>query len=226
MNYKREFIEFLLASNVLTFGDFTTKSGRKTPYFLNFGNIKSGSALSGIGRYYAENYKAHFNGNHVLYGPAYKGIPLAVSTSIALSDTYNLDVTFNRKEVKDHGEGGVFVGKKLEANDSIVIVEDVITAGTAIRETLALLEPYNVKVDGILIGVDRMEKGTTDQSAIEEIEELLKIKVYPVVTIREIIKDLYNRKVNGKVYIDDEMKERIEAYLALYGTERAKNGEN
>lgn len=219
MSYHGEFIEFLLEAGVLTFGDFVTKSGRKTPYFLNMGNIDSGKDLLKLGKFYSKIYKEHFDDTKVLYGPAYKGISLSVATSIALYDRYkyNVPITFNRKEMKAHGEGGQFIGKKPEAGDRFVIIEDVMTAGTAVRETLELLKPYDVSVDGIIIAVDRMEKGSKDKSAIQEFQEEYNIPVYSVVTIVDLVEHLYNKEINGKVYIDEEMKQRIDKYLEEYG---------
>ncbi len=225
MSYKKEFIEFMVRSGVLTFGDFTTKSGRKTPYFVNTGNYKTGAQADMLGRFYAaciaENIK---NGNihkdfNALFGPAYKGIPISVATAIALSRDYSLDVNycFNRKEEKDHGEGGKMVGYKLQNQDKILIVEDVITAGTAIRETLPqIMAAASVKIEGLIISVDRMEKGQGNKTAIQEIEEEFGIKTYPIVTVKEIIDTIYGVAIDGKILIDDEMKKRMEAYMEKY----------
>lgn len=225
MSYKREFIEFMMRSGVLTFGDFVTKSGRKTPYFVNTGNYKTGLQAARLGQFYAsciqENMKAGKISHDIkaLFGPAYKGIPLAVSTSIALATDFDCDVNycFNRKEIKDHGEGGTMVGYKLQDGDMVLITEDVITAGTAVREVLPILKAAaDVKVEGLIISVDRMERGQGNQTAIQEIEEEFGIKAYPIVTVREIIDMMYNVPLDGKVIIDDEMKARMEAYLNEY----------
>lgn len=225
MNYKKQFIEFMVRAGVLTFGDFTTKSGRKTPYFVNTGNYKTGAQADKLGQFYAscivENMK---NGNiteeiSALFGPAYKGIPISVATAIAMSRDFdrNINYCFNRKEEKDHGEGGKMVGYKLQDGDSVLMVEDVITAGTAVRETLPqLMAAANVKIEGLIISVDRMEKGKGEKTAIQEIEEEFGIKTYPLVTVREIIDAMHNTEIDGKIIIDDAMKERMEVYLDKY----------
>ena len=220
MSYKKEFIEFMVRAGVLTFGDFTTKSGRKTPYFVNTGNYKTGYQASKLGEFYAkcieENIKEEID---ALFGPAYKGIPLSVATAIALSNTFNKDLNycFNRKEAKDHGEGGTMVGYKLQDHDKVLIIEDVITAGTAIRECFPILQAAaNVDIKGLIISVDRMERGQQNKTAIQEIEEEFGIKTYPIVTVREVIDTLHNVEIDGKVYIDDIMKARMEAYLEEY----------
>jgi len=226
MNYKQEFIQFMVRSGVLTFGDFTAKSGRKTPYFINTGNYKTGAQAARLGEFYAqcllENIPGHVD---ALFGPAYKGIPLAVATAVALANRHGRDLNycFNRKEAKDHGEGGTMVGYKLRDGDKVVIIEDVITAGTAMRETLPLLKTAasNIEVVGVIISVDRTERGRGDKSAIQEMREEFGIPVYPIVTAREIIDALYNVEVDGKVYIDDAVKAKMEAYLAQYGVKEA-----
>jgi len=221
MNYKEEFIKLMLKANVLQFGDFTAKSGRKTPYFINMGNYKMGSHISKLGVFYADCYNENLKDDkNLLFGPAYKGIPLVVTTSTALAVKYNLDLPFcfNRKEVKDHGEGGIFVGKKPESGDSIVIIEDVITAGTAIRESMEIFSKIpNINVKALIIAVDRREKGQGAKSTMQELEEQFGIKVYPIVTIDDIVEYLYNKEIDGKVYIDDAMKTKIDAYLETYG---------
>jgi len=220
MSYKSDFIAFMAEAGVLTFGDFTTKSGRKTPYFINTGNYKTGAQAAKLGEFYAACIRDRVEGPvDALFGPAYKGIPLAVSTSVALFNQYGQDVKyfFNRKEAKDHGEGGSFVGYKPKDGDSIVITEDVITAGTAFRENLPLLKACgDVKIAALIVSVDRMEKGNGDKTAIDELKEEFSIVTYPIVTVREIIDTLYNKEVNGKVYIDDAMRQRMEDYLAKY----------
>ena len=218
--YKQEFIEFMVRSGVLTFGDFTAKSGRKTPYFVNTGNYKTGEQAARLGEFYAncimENIKEPIT---ALFGPAYKGIPLSVSTAIALSNNHQVNVNycFNRKEAKDHGEGGSMVGYKLQDGDKVVIIEDVITAGTAIRECLPSLKAAaNIEIAGLVISVDRMERGQGTKTAIQEIAEEFGIPTYPIVTAREIIDTLHGREVDGTVVIDDAMKEKMEQYLATY----------
>ena len=212
--YKREFIQFLQSAGVLKFGDFTAKSGRKIPYFINAGMIKTGDEIAKLGEFYA---KAYFdkvgNKKTVLYGPAYKGISIAVSAAVALSKN-GLDVPFffNRKEAKDHGEGGVFVGYVPQAGEEVVIVEDVITAGTAIRESMAILSGLeNVKVAATFVMVDRKEKGKTDQSAMAEVEEEFGFPVYSVVDVYDIIEYLEEDPSNA------ENVARIRNYLAVNG---------
>ena len=221
-DYKLEFIEFMVCSGVLTFGDFTTKSGRKTPYFINTGNYKTGAQAAGLGKFYAAAIKAEFDDlPDALYGPAYKGIPLCVTTAVALYDEYGDDVNycFNRKEEKDHGEGGSIVGYKPQSGDKLLIIEDVITAGTAMSETVPILKAAaECEIVGVVISVDRMEKGmNSDASALDEIKELYGITAYPIVNVREIIEALHNKEIDGKIYIDDEIKARMEEYLSQYG---------
>ena len=213
-SYKREFIQFLQGAGVLKFGDFTAKSGRKIPYFINAGMIKTGDEIAKLGEIYA---KAYFDkvGNQktVLYGPAYKGISIAVSAAVALSKN-GLDVPFffNRKEAKDHGEGGVFVGYVPQAGEEVVIVEDVITAGTAIRESMAILSNLDgVKVAATFVMVDRKEKGKTEKSAMAEVEEEFGFPVYSVVDVYDIIEYLSEDPAN------EENVNRIKNYLAVNG---------
>ncbi len=219
--YKEEFIRFMVRSGVLTFGDFTAKSGRKTPYFVNTGNYKTGEQIAKLGEFYASCIEEHVKGGYdALFGPAYKGIPLCVTAASALYNNHGVSTNycFNRKEEKDHGEGGSIVGYKLKDGDRVLIVEDVVTAGTAVRETMPILKgAADVQVAGLIISVDRMEKGQGDKSAVQEIYENYGVKTYPLVTVREIIEVLYNNPVDGVVYIDDETKARMEAYLEKYG---------
>ena len=211
--YKREFIQFLESAGVLKFGDFTAKSGRKIPYFINAGDIKTGDQISKLGEFYAKAYFEKVgNKKTVLYGPAYKGIPIAVSVAYALSKE-GLDVPFffNRKEEKDHGEGGVFVGYKPQGED-IVIVEDVITAGTAIRESMEILSSVkDSKVAAVFVMVDRKEKGKTEKSAMAEVGEEFGFPVYSVVDVYDIIEYLEEDEKNT------ENVERIKNYLAING---------
>ena len=220
MSYKEDFVQFMVRSGVLLFGDFTTKSGRKTPYFVNTGNYKTGAQAAKLGEYYARNIQEHVEGKiDALFGPAYKGIPLAVAAGISMYNLFDRDINycFNRKEVKDHGEGGSMVGYKLQDGDRVLIVEDVITAGTAIRETLPVLKAAaDIEIAGMVISVDRMEKGKGEKTAIQEVYEEFGIVTYPIVTVREIIEILHNNPVDGKIYIDDEMKARMEAYMEQY----------
>ena len=214
VEYKREFIKFLESAGVLKFGEFTAKSGRKIPYFINAGEIKTGDQISKLGEFYAKSYLEKVgNKRCVLYGPAYKGIPIAVSASVALAKA-GLDVPFffNRKEEKDHGEGGVFVGYKPTEGEEIVIVEDVITAGTAIRESMAILGGLNgTKIAATFVMVDRKEKGQGEKSAMAEIEEQYGFPVYSVVDVYDIIEYLEEDSKNA------ENVERIKNYLAVNG---------
>jgi orotate phosphoribosyltransferase len=210
----------MVQSGVLTFGDFTTKSGRKTPYFVNTGNYKTGYQAGKLGKFYASCIHENINEEiTALFGPAYKGIPLSVATAIAMANDFGKDVNycFNRKEAKDHGEGGTMVGYKLQDGDKVLVIEDVITAGTAIRECLPILQAAaDIEIVGLVISVDRMEKGQGERTAIQEIYEEFGIQTYPIVTVREIIDTLHNTPVDGKVYIDDAMKEKMETYLDQY----------
>ena len=212
--YKREFIEFLQSAGVLRFGDFTAKSGRKIPYFVNAGMIKTGEQISKLGEFYAKAYFDKLGKKEaVLYGPAYKGIPLSISAAVALSKN-GLDVPFffNRKEVKDHGEGGTFVGYIPQAGEEIVIIEDVITAGTAIRESMEILSQIpDTKVIATFIMVNRKEKGQTEKGAMEEIAEQFGFPVYSVVDVYDIIEFLEEDPAN------EENVTRIKNYLAVNG---------
>ncbi|MGI6206476.1 MAG: orotate phosphoribosyltransferase [Anaerovoracaceae bacterium] len=225
MGYKEDFIKFMVSAGVLTFGDFVTKSGRNTPYFVNTGNYHTGEQAVMLGRYYAECISEHIAAGDisgkpdVLFGPAYKGIPLCVATASALYEKYDMNVgyCFNRKEKKDHGEGGIMVGQKLKDGDRVIITEDVITAGTAVRETVpVLMNAADVKVEALIVSVDRMERGRGEKTAIKEIEEELGIRTFPIVTVREVIDTLYNTPVDGKIVIDDATKEAMEKYMAEY----------
>ena len=213
-SYKREFIQFLQSAGVLKFGDFTAKSGRKIPYFINAGMIKTGEEIAKLGEFYAKAYFDKMGSKKtVLYGPAYKGISIAVSAAVALSKN-GLDVPFffNRKEVKDHGEGGVFVGYVPQSGEEIVIVEDVITAGTAIRESMAILGSLEgVKVAATFVMVDRKEKGQGEKGAMQEIEEQFGFPVYSVVDVYDIIEYLKEDPAN------EENVTRIQNYLAVNG---------
>ena len=212
--YKKEFIDFLRDANVLKFGDFTAKSGRKIPYFINAGEIKTGGQIARLGEFYAKAYFDKIGSRRcVLYGPAYKGISIAVATSIALAkDGLDVPFFFNRKEAKDHGEGGVFVGYVPKAGEEVVIVEDVITAGTAIRESMGILGALEgVKVAATFVMVDRKEKGKTEKSAMAEVEEEFGFPVYSVVDVYDIIEYLEADEKNA------ENVQRIRNYLAVNG---------
>ena len=219
-NYKKEFIEFMVRSNVLRFGEFKTKSGRLSPYFINTGNYRTGAQLSKLGEYYAACIMDATGGNFdVMFGPAYKGIPLAVTAAASLYAKYGVDrpYCFDRKEVKDHGEGGVFVGAPLADGNRVLIVEDVITAGTAVRETLPkLMGAAKVEVKDMIISVNRMEIGASGKTAIDDIKEEFGITVHSIVTVRDIIEHMHNREIDGQVLLTDEIRDKMEAYMAQY----------
>ena len=218
---RKRFIELLAESGAVQFGDFTAKSGRKTPYFINTGKLTYGDQLDLVGKMYAQTYVENIGRESLLlFGPAYKGITLVAVTAAALYSQYGVrvPVCFNRKEKKDHGEGGAIVGKIPGKDDRIVIVEDVITAGTAIRESMELLKLLDLgRVESIIIAVDRMEKGRGEQSALAELEQEFGVKVYPIVTIREVVSYLHNREIGGRVYIDDALYARVLEYQKIYG---------
>ena len=218
MTYKESFIKFMVDSGVLTFGEFTLKSGRKAPYFINTGNYKTGAQLSMLGKYYAECIKENGIEVETLFGPAYKGIPLSVSASIALFDKFGMEVSycFDRKEAKDHGEGGVFVGKQLTDGEKVVIIEDVMTSGKALREVLPKLkEAANVDITGMVITVDRMEKALDSyMSAVQSAYKDFGVKVYSIVNINDIIKAIEDGVIEGKEYLD-----AMKNYRSTYGVE-------
>lgn len=217
MTYKESFIKFMVECGVLTFGDFTLKSGRKAPYFINTGNYNTGKQLAKLGEFYAECIKENNIDVETLFGPAYKGIPLAVACASALYNKYDTEVNycFDRKEAKDHGEGGVIVGKKLTDGEKVVIIEDVITAGTAIRQVLPVLKAAaDVNITGMVISVDRMEKGQGKYSAVQEVYNEFGIKIYPIVTVNDIIDAIRNGVVEGKEYLDKMLE-----YRKTYGVE-------
>ena len=219
--YKREFIEFMVDCQVLKFGDFTTKSGRKTPFFVNTGFYRTGSQMKKLGEYYAKAIESAFGLEFdVLFGPAYKGIPLTVATTMALSDLYQKDIRYcsNRKEVKDHGDTGILLGSPLLNEDRVLIIEDVTTAGTSIEETVPIIQAQgDVSLCGLIVSVDRMERGKGEKSALHEIKEKYGLTGKAIVTMKEVVEHLYNRPYNGKIYIDDEMKDAIDAYYEIYG---------
>ncbi len=220
-SYKEEFIHFMIDCDVLKFGDFVTKSGRNTPFFINTGFYRTGSQLKKLGEYYARAIKETFGTDFdVLFGPAYKGIPLSVTTSVALSDLYNTDVRYcaDRKEAKDHGEGGKLLGGPISDGDKVVIIEDVTTAGTSIKENYPVIKSQgDVDILGLVVSVDRMERGQGEKAALDEISEVYNMKTTAIVTMAEVVECLYNKPYNGKVYIDDELKNAIDAYYDLYG---------
>ncbi len=216
LNYKQRFIKFMVENGVLTFGEFTLKSGRKAPYFINTGNYKTGAQLARLGEYYAECIVDNGIDGETLVGPAYKGIPLAVTTAVAIWNNHGKDLNycFDRKEVKDHGEGGLFVGKQLKDGEKVILVEDVMTSGKALREMLPKLEAAaKVNVTGMVISVDRQEKAlNSDLSAVQEAYKEFGIKVYSIVTMEDIISAIEEGIIEGRQYL-----EKMKEYRAVYG---------
>jgi orotate phosphoribosyltransferase len=218
----REFVDFLVRSGALTFGDFTAKSGRPTPYFVNAGRIDTGAQISRLGEYYADAIMRRFGHDvDVVFGPAYKGIPLAVTTAMALHHDHGRDVgfCFDRKEVKDHGEGGTLVGHQLADADRVVIVEDVTTAGTSIRATVPVLrEVADVRLRGLVVGVDRRERGTRDDiSALDELSEDLGVETVSLATIDDIVEHLAGTSVEGRHPLSSDDLRRIRDYREQFG---------
>jgi len=223
MNYKEEFIEFLVECNALKFGKFELKSGRIAPYFINTGMFDTGAKVQKLGTYYAKAINAHFKDDfHGIYGPAYKGIPLCITAACALADMgIDKGYVFNRKEAKTYADKSAVVGMPLTSDTRLILVDDVITSGKAIRESLEVLKGCNdPQVCGIVISVNRQEKGKTDKNALAEVADTLGIPIFAIVTIREIIDFLHNREIAGKIVLDDPMKAKIETYLETYGADR------
>ena len=219
--YKKEFIEFMVECDVLKFGEFTLKSGRKSPFFMNAGAYVTGSQLRRLGEYYAkaihDNYGTDFD---VLFGPAYKGIPLAVAATMAFSELYGKDIRYcsNRKEIKDHGDVGILLGSGLKDGDRVVIIEDVTTSGKSIEETFPILKAQaEVDIVGLMVSLNRQERGKTNWNALGEIREVYGIETGAIVTMEEVVEYLYNRECRGRVLIDDKMKAAIDAYYVQYG---------
>ena len=220
--YKQEFIAFMVKSDVLKFGDFTLKSGRKSPFFMNAGAYVTGGQLLKLGEYYAkainDKYGLDFD---VLFGPAYKGIPLTVATTMAISSLYGKEIRYcsNRKEVKDHGDTGILLGSKLKDGDRVVIIEDVTTSGKSIEETFPILKSQaDVEVKGLMVSLNRMEVGLQgEKSALDEIKDKYGFEANAIVSMAEVTEYLYNKECMGKIIIDDEIKARIDEYYKLYG---------
>lgn len=221
--YKQEFIEFMVDCQVLKFGDFVTKSGRKTPFFVNTGFYRTGAQLRRLGQYYARAIHDKFGLDFdVLFGPAYKGIPLSVAATMAISELYGADIRYcsNRKELKDHGDKGILLGSPINDGDKVVIIEDVTTAGTSIQETLPIIKAQgDVHPLGLVVSVDRMERGQGSKSALAEISEKYGLQTTAIVTMAEVVEHLYNKEYRGKVIIDDQLKKAIDAYYEQYGAE-------
>jgi len=218
--YQQNFIELLVKAEALKFGEFTLKSGRKAPYFLNAGSFYTGELIYQLGRFYAEALLDSGMEFDVIFGPAYKGIPLSVATTGVLFSEFkrNVSFCFNRKEAKDHGEGKILVGAPLSESTRVVLIDDVITAGTAIRETVELLKQVgNPHISGICIAMNRMEKNNDGENALETIENELGIRVVSIVDLDDVILALHNKEVNGRIYIDDALFETIKAYRVEYG---------
>lgn len=220
--YKQEFIEFMVESNVLKFGEFTLKSGRKSPFFMNAGAYVTGTQLAKLGEYYAKAIHDHYGLDFdVLFGPAYKGIPLSVATTMAISKLYGKDIRYcsNRKEVKDHGDTGILLGSSLKDGDRVVIIEDVTTSGKSIEETFPILKAQaDVEVKGLMVSLNRMEVGKGgEKSALDEIKELYGIEANAIVTMAEVVEYLNGREYKGSVIIDDTLKAAIDAYYEKYG---------
>lgn len=219
--YKREFIEFMVDSGVLKFGDFTLKSGRKSPFFMNAGGYVTGTQLMKLGEYYAkaihDNYGTDFD---ILFGPAYKGIPLSVAAAIAFSKLYGKDIKYcsNRKEIKDHGDTGILLGSPIKDGDKVVIIEDVTTSGKSIEETFPIImEQGKAEILGLMVSLNRMEKGKGEKSALVEIKEKYGFEANAIVSMAEVVEYLYNKPYKGQVIINDELKARIDAYYDTYG---------
>ncbi len=220
--YKQEFINFMVESDVLKFGEFTLKSGRKSPFFMNAGAYVTGSQLHKLGQYYAKAIHEHYGDDFdVLFGPAYKGIPLGVATCIAFSELYGKEIRYcsNRKEAKDHGDAGILLGSSIKDGDKVVIIEDVTTSGKSIEETFPIIKAQgDVEILGLMVSLNRMEKGRdSDKSALDEIKEKYGFDANAIVSMSDVVECLYNKECNGKVVINDEIKTAIDAYYEQYG---------
>ncbi len=219
--YKQEFIEFMVDCQVLKFGEFVLKSGRKSPFFMNAGAYVTGAQLSRLGEYYAKAIHAHYGDDFdVLFGPAYKGIPLSVATTVAYSRLYDKEIRYcsNRKEVKDHGDTGILLGSKLKDGDKVVIIEDVTTSGKSMEETVPIIRAQaEIEIQGLMVSLNRMERGKGTKSALEEIKDLYGFETNAIVTMEDVVEYLYNKPYKGNIYINDEMKAAIDSYYDQYG---------
>lgn len=219
--YKQEFIDFMVESQVLKFGEFTLKSGRKSPFFMNAGAYVTGNQLRRLGQYYAKAIHDHYGLDFdVLFGPAYKGIPLSVATTMAISELYGKEIRYcsNRKEIKDHGDTGILLGSKIQDGDRVVIIEDVTTSGKSIEETFPIIKAQgDVQIKGLMVSLNRMERGQSEKSALEEIKEKYGFEANAIVTMAEVVEHLHNRECHGRIVIDDAIKAAIDAYYKQYG---------
>lgn len=224
--YKEEFIEFMVDSNVLKFGDFTLKSGRKSPFFMNAGSYVTGAQLKKLGQYYAKAIHEHYGDDFdVLFGPAYKGIPLSVATVVAFDELYGKEIKYcsNRKEVKDHGDAGILLGSPIKDGDKVVIIEDVTTSGKSIEETFPIIQAQGkVEILGLMVSLNRLERGQGEKSALEEIKEKYGFDANAIVTMAEVVEHLYNKPYQGKIYIDDILKKSLDGYYDQYGVKGMK----
>ena len=221
-NYKNEFIDFMVSCGVLKFGSFTLKSGRQSPFFMNAGAYVTGYQLKKLGEYYAKAiHDVYGDDFDVLFGPAYKGIPLSVTTAIAYSELYGKEIRYcsNRKEIKDHGDTGILLGSKLKDGDRVVIIEDVTTSGKSIEETFPIIKAQaDVTIVGLIVSLNRMERGlNTEKCALDEIKETYGINTAAIVSMADVTEALYNKEINGEVIIDDTIKEAIDKYYEEYG---------
>ncbi|MBU0597531.1 orotate phosphoribosyltransferase [Patescibacteria group bacterium] len=219
--YKQEFITFLATSNALQFGDFTLKSGRQSPYFINTGLFDTGEQIAKLGEFYAQAINDGFGKDFdIIYGPAYKGVPLCVTAAVTLSQKFNINkyYTFNRKEIKDHADKKLLVGHTPQAGERILIIDDVITDGGALIESMDILKSITgLKYAGVILSVNRQEKTKDEKNAIASFEKEYNMPIRFIVTVSEIITFLHNRKINGQTYITDEIKNKMEEYLKTYG---------
>ena len=225
--YKSEFINFMIECNVLKFGDFTLKSGRKSPFFMNAGAYVTGSQLEKLGEYYAKAIHDNFGDDFdVLFGPAYKGIPLSVACVIAYSKLYGKEIRYcsNRKEIKDHGDTGILLGSKIKDGDRVVIIEDVTTSGKSIEETFPIIQACgDVTIKGLMVSLNRCEVGLGGKiGALDEITEKYGFPAKAIVTMEEVVETLYNKPIaDGRILIDDELKKAIDDYYGQYGIKKS-----
>ncbi|WP_124068266.1 orotate phosphoribosyltransferase [Clostridium sp. E02] len=219
--YKQEFIDFMVESDVLKFGDFTLKSGRKSPFFMNAGSYVTGAQLKKLGEFYAKAIHDNFGDEFdVLFGPAYKGIPLSVTTAIAFHELYGKEIRYcsNRKEAKDHGDTGILLGSPIKDGDRVVMIEDVTTSGKSIEETFPIIQAQgNVTIKGLMVSLNRMEKGKGDKGALDEVQEKYGFPTASIVTMADVIEHLHHKEYQGKTIIDDTLKTAIDAYYQVYG---------